>query len=121
MRRTEFEALVRDAIGDIPAFFLDIMTNVDFQVRRWPTKRQMREAGLEPDETLLGLYVGYPITEWFDGNMAPPDIVTVFQGPIEEICATDQEVRQQVKDTVIHEVAHYFGITDAELHDWGIP
>ena len=57
MRRTAFEALVRDAIADIPEFFLDIMTNVDFQVRRWPLKRHL--ANLEPDETLLGLYEGF--------------------------------------------------------------
>jgi predicted Zn-dependent protease with MMP-like domain len=118
MRRAQFEALVRDAIEGIPEFFLDIMTNVDFQVRRWPLKRHLVD--LEPDETLLGLYEGFPITEGFDGNMAQPDIITIFQGPIEEISDTNDEVRKQVRDTVIHEVAHFFGISDAELYDWGL-
>lgn len=118
MRRTAFEALVRDAIAGIPEFFLDIMTNVDFQVRRWPLKRHL--ANLEPDETLLGLYEGFPITDAFDGNMAPPDVITIFQGPIEEMCDSDDEIRNQVRDTVVHEVAHFFGISDAELFDWGL-
>jgi predicted Zn-dependent protease with MMP-like domain len=120
MRRSQFEALVREAVEGLPGFFLDIMRNVDFQVRHWPTKRQLRDADLEEGETLLGLYEGYPITTGFDGNMAPPDIITVFQGPIEEICESPEEVRQQVRDTIVHEVAHYFGISDAELHDWGV-
>ena len=111
---------MREAVEELPDFFLNIMHNVDFQVRRWPTKRQVREADLDEDETLLGLYVGYPLTEAFDGNMAPPDIITIFQGPIEETCSTATEVKSQVRETVVHEVAHYFGITDYELHDWGV-
>jgi len=118
MRKRQFEALVREAIESIPDSFLDIMINVDFQVRRWPLSRHL--AGLEPGETLLGLYEGYPITDAFDGNMAQPDIITIFQGPIEEICDTNAQVRTEVRDTVVHEVAHFFGISDAELHAWGL-
>ena len=121
MRRQAFEELVRNALEALPAYFLDIMYNVDVQVRRWPTRRQIREADLDPEETLLGLYAGVPLTERLsDNNMVPPDIITIFQGPIEEICTTLDEVKGQVRDTVVHEVAHYFGITDAELHDWGV-
>ena len=121
MRKQAFEALVREAVGSIPDEFLGIMANVDIQVRRWPTKRQMREADLDEDETLLGLYVGIPVTERDSGyNMVQPDIITLFQGPIEESSATNAEVKAQVRDTVIHEVAHYFGISDSELFDWGL-
>ena len=120
MRRASFEALVRKTVEELPDYFLDIMRNVDFHVRRWPTRRQLRDSRLSPDETLLGLYEGIPLTTGFDGNMTPPDIITIFQGPIEEFCSTEAEVREQVRDTVVHEVAHYFGITDAELHDWGL-
>ena len=120
MRRSAFEALVRDAVGELPDYFLNIMSNVDFHVRRWPTRRQLRDSRLDPDETLLGLYEGYPLTTGFDGNMAPPDIITIFQGPTEESCSTDAEIKNQVRETVVHEVAHYFGITDAELEDWGL-
>ena len=120
MRQAQFEALVREAIEALPDRFLDIMTNVDFHVRQQPLPHQVADAELEDDETLLGLYEGFPITEAFDGNMAQPDIITIFQGPIEDICDTDEEIREQVRDTVVHEVAHYFGISDAELTDWGL-
>ena len=120
MRKAVFEALVRNAVNELPDYFLKIMNNVDFQVRRRPTIRQLREAEVKSDETLLGLYQGYPLTTGFDGNMAPPDIITIFQGPTEEICSNDTEIKKQVRQTVIHEVAHYFGITDAELEDWGL-
>jgi predicted Zn-dependent protease with MMP-like domain len=120
MRRATFEQLVREAIESIPDDFLKIMTNVDFQVRRWPLKRHLESARLRPGETLLGLYEGVPLTTGFDGNMMQPDIITVFQGPIEEMCSTPDEVREQVRTTVVHEVAHYFGISDAELEEWGV-
>jgi predicted Zn-dependent protease with MMP-like domain len=121
MRRQDFEEIVRDAVEGLPSYFLDIMRNVDVQVRRWPNKREMKQAELDPEETLLGLYVGVPITERDDGyNMVTPDVITVFQATIEEICSSKAEVKQQVRQTIVHEVAHYFGISDAELVDWGV-
>lgn len=120
MRKAAFEQLVREAIESIPEDFLNIMTNVDFQVRRWPLKRHLQGAKLGRDETLLGLYEGVPITAGYDGNMMQPDIITIFQGPIEGICSTDEEIKEQIRSTVIHEVAHYFGISDAELYEWGL-
>ncbi len=120
MQRRKFEELVRRAVEELPPAFLDIIVNVDVQVRRWPTKRQLKDTELEEDETLLGLYEGVPLTDRGDYNMVLPDVITVFQGVIEEICDTDAEVVEQVRETVVHEVAHYFGITDAELQDWGV-
>ncbi len=120
MRKEQFEEIVREAVTELPGFFLDIMHNVDIQVRRWPTRRQLSGAGMEEGETLLGLYVGVPLPDRYDGNMVPPDIITIFQGPIEAICSSRAEVVDEVRDTVVHEVAHYFGITDAELTDWGL-
>lgn len=120
MRKREFEELVRKAVSEIPADFLQIMHNVDVQVRRQPTKRQLKGAILDPGEILLGLYEGVPVTDRSDYNMILPDVITVFQLPIEQICNTPQEIQLQVRETVIHEVAHYFGITDVELEAWGV-
>ncbi len=120
MRTPEFEALVREVVGNIPEVFLRVMTNVDFLVRHQPLKSQIEEAGLDENEKLLGLYEGFPVTEAFDGNMAPPDIITIFQGPIEEMCKSEEEIKEQVRQTVIHEVSHFFGISDAQLHSWGL-
>jgi predicted Zn-dependent protease with MMP-like domain len=120
MRTYEFEDLVRDAIGSIPSFFLNIMVNVDFHVHAWPLKRHIVGAGLDKGEALLGLYEGFPITDGFDGNMAPPGIITIFQGPLEEICTSDDEIKEQVRKTIVHEIAHFFGVSDAQLEEWGL-
>ena len=120
MRKLDFEELVRQAVEALPGDFLAIMENVDVQVRRWPTRRQVRNADLERGDTLLGLYEGVPLTERGDSNMVLPDIITVFQAPIEEVCSSKEEIIAQVRMTVVHEVAHYFGITDEELEDWGV-
>ncbi|MDE2837530.1 MAG: metallopeptidase family protein, partial [Chloroflexota bacterium] len=115
----QFEELVRRAVEEIPDEFLAIMENVDVQVRRQPTKRQLKTARVDPGDTLLGLYEGVPLTDRGDYNMALPDVITIFQYPIEEMCETEAEVVEQVRATVVHEVAHYFGITDVELEAWG--
>ena len=122
MRLRRFEELIRRAVDEIPDEFLAIMEqgNVDIQARRRPTKRQLRDAGLGPDETLLGLYEGVPLTDRGGFDPALPDVITIFQHPIEEICETEEEVVAQVRTTVVHEVAHYFGITDVELEAWGL-
>ena len=122
MRLRRFEELIRRAVAEIPDDFLAIMEqgNVDIQARRRPTKRQLRDAGLGPDETLLGLYEGVPLTDRGGSDPALPDVITIFQYPIEEMCETEEEVVAQVRTTVVHEVAHYFGITDVELEAWGL-
>ena len=121
MRKADFEELVRDAVEQLPDDFLAIMSNVDVQVRRWPTRRQLRHATLDEGETLLGLYEGVPVTDRGGNyNMVLPDIITVFQGPIEGMCSTTEEIVKEVRETITHEVAHYFGISDAELEEWGV-
>ena len=120
MRKADFEQLVRDAVEQLPDDFLAIMHNVDVQVRRWPTRRQLRHVALDDRESLLGLYEGVPVTARGNYNMVLPDVITVFQGPIEGISSTKEEVVKQVRETITHEVAHYFGISDAELEDWGV-
>ena len=120
MRKKDFDELVRQAVEALPENFLAIMENVDVQVRRWPMRRQIRNADLERGDTLLGLYEGVPLTERGDSNMVLPDVITVFQAPIEDVCSSKEEIVSQVRATVVHEVAHYFGITDEELEDWGV-
>ena len=120
LRTREFEELVRQAVTALPDEFLSNLDNVDVLVRRWPTRSQLDANGLGPDETLLGLYEGVPLTERAGYNMVVPDTITIFQGPIEQMCGTPHEVVQQVQETVVHEVAHHFGISDAQLEAWGL-
>ena len=120
MRCSEFEELVRRALAELPDAFLDQLDNVDVLVRRWPTSRQRATNDLGPHETLLGLYEGIPQTDRAGYNLVLPDTITLFQGPIEEACETPQEIMDQVRATVVHEVAHHFGISDEELEEWDV-
>lgn len=120
MRRADFEELVRQALGALPAQFLERIDNVDVLVEGWPSDAVARDVGLADDETLYGLYQGVPLTDREGYNLTLPDTITIYQGPIEEDCESVDEVVAQVRDTVVHEVAHHFGISDAQLEEWGV-
>ena len=116
----EFEEMVREAVATLPDQFLGQMDNVDVLVSGWPTREQRRAHDLGPGETLFGLYEGVPLTHRDYYNMVPPDVIIIFQGPIQEACGTPEELVRQVQETVVHEVAHHFGISDAQLDEWGV-
>ena len=106
-----FEELVADALDEIPDELWRLVDNVAVVVRE----------GTE-GSTLLGLYDGVPLTErdaGYGGSMVMPDRISIFRRPILAICDTEAEVVAQVRVTVIHEVAHHFGIDDARLHELG--
>lgn len=115
-RRT-FEYLVAKALDDIPEKLGRYMENVAVLVEDWPTPRQL--GGRRG--TLLGLYEGIDLTRRsplsYGGVM--PDRITIFRGPISSIANTEDELERMVTETVIHEVAHHFGISDARLHELG--
>jgi predicted Zn-dependent protease with MMP-like domain len=106
----EFEQLVGEALDSIPPSLGRLMSNVAVLVADDPP----------PGEDLLGLYEGVPLTER-DGGYAGvlPDTITIFRRPILGLCRTRQEVVEEVRITVVHEVAHHFGIDDDALHDLG--
>ena len=118
--RERFEDLVRDAISSLPEKFLSKMGNVSIIVADRPTPEQMQENNLGPHDTLYGLYEGVSLTE--RGSYVPPlpDVITIFQEPIERSAGTDVELDDQVRSTVIHEIAHYFGFSDPELEKLGL-
>ena len=118
--RDSFEDLVRDAISSLPAEFLTKMGNVSIIVADKATPDQMAENGLSPHEALYGLYDGVPLPE--RGSYVPPlpDVITIFQQPIEHASDSLDHLEQQVRVTVVHEVAHYFGFSDQELEKWGL-
>jgi len=118
---SEFERLVAEAVDELPPFFQAKMDNVEVLVRKWPTRADLYDAGLEGGGLLLGLYHGVPLTERTGGyNLVPPDTITLFQGTIERVAGSDPEqIREQVRHTVIHEIAHHFGISDDRLRELG--
>jgi len=111
MSRERFEELVGEALDEVPPELLDLMDNIVILVRD----------DAPPDEPdLLGLYEGYALTErgWDYGGVLP-DRIVIFRRPILAICDTDEDVVDEVQVTVVHEIAHHFGIDDARLHELG--
>jgi predicted Zn-dependent protease with MMP-like domain len=117
-----FEELVDEALASIPSEFWDVIDNLAVMVEEWPTRRQIESADTEPGTLLLGLYEGVPLTGRSHGyGLVPPDKITIFRGPILRVCPPGDEeaIRAQVRRTVLHEIAHHFGIDDDRLHEIG--
>lgn len=111
-----FARVVREALADLPPAFAARLDNVAVLIADRPTLAQRRMIGLEPDETLFGLYEGTPLGErGTTYHLALPDRVTIFREPILEACATVQEMKDEIRLTVIHELGHHFGLSDADL------
>ena len=119
MTLAEFEKLVLEALDQIPDEISDRLDNVDVVVEDWPTSEQMAGSGIEDGHYLLGLYEGIPLTDRYGYDMVLPDKITLFQKPIEAICSSDEEIVTEVRTTVVHEVAHHFGIDDDRLEELG--
>jgi predicted Zn-dependent protease with MMP-like domain len=112
MTPQEFDDAVGDALDDVPSELLALMDNVVFLVEDEPPST-------DPD--LLGVYDGTPLTER-DGNWAAgalPDRITIFRGPTLRMCDTREEILDEVAVTVVHEIAHHFGMDDERLHELG--
>ena len=107
-----FEAIVGDSLDEVPAELMAMLDNVVFFVEAEPPA---------DDPDLLGVYDGIPLTErdsgWGMGNL--PDRITLFQGPLTRMCDDLEDLREEIAVTVVHEIAHHFGIDDAALHELG--
>lgn len=122
MNIDEFGILVKEALDGLPVEFLDNLENVQINVEEWPTAEDLEEAGLSRRDrySLLGLYHGVPNTERGAFYVALPDRISIYKGPIEAYAGPDPEaIKDQVRRTVIHELAHYYGISDARLDELG--
>ena len=120
MEREHFERLVRRAMGQIPDALSAYLDNVDIVVEDWPAQDQLAGHVIEEGDLLLGLYEGVPLTERTEYGMVLPDKITLFQKSIESMGTSNEEVIEQVRETVVHEVAHHFGIDDDRLEELGV-
>jgi predicted Zn-dependent protease with MMP-like domain len=118
MTRERFRQLVAEALDTIPARFRRHLQNIAVVVEDEPSPTLLAEMDIEPPDTLFGLYQGTPLTErrWDHGNVLP-DRIVIFQGPIEDVSETEDDVVTEVGETLIHEVGHYFGLSEDEIEE----
>jgi predicted Zn-dependent protease with MMP-like domain len=118
MTREEFERLVVEAVTLIPKRFRREMKNLALVVEDEPSIALLQEMDIVPPDSLYGLYQGIPLPErsWGFGN-ALPDRITLYQRPIEEDCDDEDDIRAVIGETLIHEVGHYFGLSEDEIQD----
>src|SRR5512137_2819680 len=118
LTREEFEEAVVAALKRLPKFIKEKMENVDVVVEPKASQEVLNEMGLRSPFELLGLYQGVPYDRrgFYYGNVLP-DKITLFQIPIESICQTKEEVNEKVREVIIHEVGHYFGLDDKRLRE----
>ncbi|MBM4437228.1 MAG: metallopeptidase family protein [Actinobacteria bacterium] len=120
MKAAEFERVVRDAVASIPAPLRARLDNVDTVIADWPTEEDHGEAEVPDGYTLYGLYTGVPLTERTSGyTMVMPDRITIYRGPLTEAFDDVEHLRAEIRDTVIHEFAHFFGLSDDDLRRLG--
>jgi len=111
----EFETLVAQALDEIPPEFQSHLENTVVTIENRPTREQLRDLRVGRGTTLFGLYQGTPLT-LRDANFAAlPDTIILFREPILSACRSRADVVRQVKDTVVHEVGHFFGLADEDL------
>ncbi len=114
MERKKFEALVEEALSSLPRRFKKLLHNIAIIVEDDPPDEPSSRRNLR--RTLLGLYHGVPFKHRgsYYGNV-PPDVIVIYQKPIESISTSDEEIRRRVREVVLHEIGHYFGLSEEEL------
>jgi predicted Zn-dependent protease with MMP-like domain len=121
MDRAQFIDLVREALRDVPEPFASHLRQIDIVVKRRPTPSDLDEADLGPDESMYGFYRGVPLTERDSGyNLVAPDIIDIYQEPLEEDFPDEEDLVDEIRVTVLHELAHFFGIDDDRLEELGM-
>jgi predicted Zn-dependent protease with MMP-like domain len=116
LHRDRFRRLVQRALRELPPAARDALNNVEVTIAREPSAEELE--GSEDGESLFGLYVGVPLVDRSDYHLTLPDRIVIFQGPLER-AFHPREIPEQVRITVVHEIAHHFGIDDDRLHELG--
>jgi predicted Zn-dependent protease with MMP-like domain len=120
LSQEEFEDAVLSALKKLPKVLKNKMENIDVVIEEQASLHILEEMGLRSPRHLLGLYQGIPLDRrgFYYGNVLP-DKITLFKNPIESICRNKEEVEKKVREVVIHEVGHYFGLDDERLEELG--
>jgi predicted Zn-dependent protease with MMP-like domain len=115
---SDFEHLVSQALDDLPEWIQEQMNNIVIIVESWPIPSQLQAAEIQPGKTLLGLYQGIPLTRRGRGyQLVAPDRISLFQGTLESVAPNELALKHLVRHTVILEIAHHFGFSEAKLRE----
>jgi predicted Zn-dependent protease with MMP-like domain len=118
--KAQFGELVEAAIQELPEEFAEFLEEVPIEVRDQPTESQLQRAGVRKGGLLLGLYVGRPRTRrHVEDSGALPDVIYIFQEPIQAVCGNEAQLIRQVRVTVLHEIGHHFGLNEEDLERLG--
>jgi predicted Zn-dependent protease with MMP-like domain len=120
MERVKFEEYVTEAVKDLPKFFKKKMENISIIIEDFPSIDVQNQMHHGP-YGLLGLYQGIPYTKrntWYSNVM--PDKIIIYQKPIERIAVTEEEIKDLVRKVVMHEIGHYYGLSEEELRKAGV-
>lgn len=118
--RERFERLVWEAVDELPEAIRSRISNLEIEVKAYPSEDDLEYAGVEDPLDLYGLYRGIPLTERTTHyDLVTPDLITIYQRAHEMDCNTLEELREEVRRTVRHEIAHHFGISDDRLDELG--
>lgn len=121
MTKRDFQRVVQQALDELPPVFQDAIHNLDVQVRWAPTPEERRRARLRAGHDLYGLYLGIPITKRTHGySMVLPDTILIYQRAHERTAATESQMVEQARQTLLHEIGHYMGIDEDRLQDLGV-
>lgn len=111
----KFRQLVAEALDSLPKEFAEKLSNVEVTVDDFPTPYQLNKSKLSPYSLLLGLYEGVPQTKRGIYYSALPDKITIFKNAILTVSQTEEEIKAQVRSTVMHEIGHHFGLSDSDM------
>ena len=116
MKKENIEKLVEEALAEHPKEFKKLIDNLVVMVEQEAPPEVYRQTGAHPFSRILGTYHGIPYKHRgpYYGNI-PPDVIIIYQRPIQEICTTEEEIKKEVRKVVIHEIGHYFGFSDSEM------
>jgi len=117
----QFDQIIVEALQQLPAQFREALDNLDIEVQWRPSPQELRRAGVRRGQTLFGIYLGVPLPQRSSAyNLALPDKIVIYQEPHELACMTEEELVEQVRKTLLHEIGHYLGIDEERLRDLGL-
>ena len=120
MKRREFDALVKKALGNIPHEFRNAVENIQIIVDDWPDPELLAEVTGDHNEVLYGLFTGRPLAERLSSDWGDlPAMIHIFRKPLEEDFADPEDLAREVEVTLVHEIAHYLGFDEETLERYG--